>query len=108
MALAIPSSTSIATRDVTLVVKLYAILFCLRIRREANQCDALVDLDHCRVQGRRAADVEIKDLGPRLVADQQEVFEPFRDKQCMFLSFTLEERVRCYRRREPDVVSTID
>lgn len=58
-----------------------------------HERDALIDLDHSRVQRRRAANVKVEDLGTRLVADQEEIFEALRDEQGVLLAFALEEGI---------------
>lgn len=41
------------------------------VRGEADQCHSFSDLDHLVVQGRDAFNVQVKDLGSRLVADAE-------------------------------------
>jgi len=70
----------------------------------AHERDALVHFENRRVQGGRAADVEVEDLGAGLVPDEEEVPETLRDEERVLVAFALEESICSYRRGQADVI----
>jgi hypothetical protein len=59
--------------------------------------DALLDLDHLRVQHLRQHDVAVEDARPVLVGDAQRVAEAARDEEHRALALALEQRVGGHR-----------
>ena len=59
----------------SLFVEYDGVLSVPRVRREADQCHSLWDLDHLLVQRGDSLDVQVENLGSRLITDAEEVFE---------------------------------
>lgn len=85
----VPSFTPISSSDLPVFVKLDGVFFCFRVGRISHQSDTLINFNYCRVQRRRTANVEVKDPRTRLVSNEQQVPESFRnEKRVLFtLSF---------------------
>ena len=93
IALLVPSLPAVPPRHLSVLVELDSVLLRLGIGGVADESDALIDLEDSRVERGRAADVQVEDLGPRLVADEEEVLEATRDEECMLMALALEQRV---------------
>jgi hypothetical protein len=103
-ALAVPALALVRPGDVPALVELDGVRVRLRVARVPDEGDALVDLDDRAEQRARPADVQVEDLRPRLVADDERVAQAARDEERVPLALTLEQRVRRDGRAQPDVI----
>jgi hypothetical protein len=102
--LAVPALAPVRPGDVPALVELHGVRVRLRVARVPDEGDALVDLDDRAEQRARPADVQVEDLRPRLVPDDERVAQAARDEQRVPLALALEQRVRRDGRAQPDVV----
>jgi hypothetical protein len=94
ISLTIPARTTIAPDEIATFVKLDCVLLGLWIGGVADEGDPLINFQHGGIQRGRSANVEIEDLGPRLVPNQQKVFKTLGDEQGVFVTLALKKCIR--------------
>ena len=77
---AIPTFSSIAPCNIPVFIELHGMLLGLRVASVPHQGDALVHFDDIGVEGWGASNIEVKDLGARLVPNEKEVSKTFGDQ----------------------------
>jgi len=75
------------------------VFFGLWIGGITHEGNSLINLKYCGVKGRWSSDIQVENLGTRLVADEQKVLESFRDEECVLVTLPLKKSVGRYRCR---------
>jgi len=73
----------LTSRDLSVLVESDHLFFSLWIGGIPHERNSLIKLKHSRVK-RWSSGIWVEDLGMRLVADEQKIFESFRDAKYVF------------------------
>ena len=82
------------SRGLPVLVESDRLFFSVWIGGIGHERDSLIKFKHSRVKGWSSGiRNQVEDLGMRLVVDEQEIFESFRDAKYVFVALPLKENI---------------